>query len=163
MGAVTVLLEGNRRAGKSSILKQFEGLGQISVLSTVLINRRPLGNTHEKTLGNPPGRQHLAALGWLDRLPARKPRFDAFPFLWKAGDMKTTLELPDELMRRVKIRAAEKSQKLKDTFAELLENGFVATSPIPKKPLEMPPPLKLKGGFRPTTEEIEAAIAWGRD
>jgi plasmid stability protein len=75
--------------------------------------------------------------------------------------MKTTLELPDELMRRVKIRAAEKNQKLKDTVAELIQKGFAApTSPQPPK---LPVPIKLKGGFKPTTEDIEAAIAWGRD
>jgi hypothetical protein len=28
--------------------------------------------------------------------------------------MKTTLELPDELMRRVKMRAVQRNQKLKD-------------------------------------------------
>jgi plasmid stability protein len=73
--------------------------------------------------------------------------------------MKTTLELPDELMRRVKIRAAEKNQKLKDIVAELIQNGFVAST----QPTNIHVPLKLKGGFKPTTEDIEAAIAWGRD
>jgi len=72
--------------------------------------------------------------------------------------MKTTLELPDELMRRVKIRAAEKNQKLKDTFIEIIQSGLV-----PPRPPGGHRPLKLRGGFLPTTEDIEAAIAEGRD
>jgi hypothetical protein len=42
--------------------------------------------------------------------------------------MKTTLELPDSLMRRVKIRAASEGLKLKDLIAELLEKGMDASS-----------------------------------
>lgn len=38
--------------------------------------------------------------------------------------MKTTLELPDDLMREVKIRAVRENRKLKDTVAELLRRGL---------------------------------------
>lgn len=38
--------------------------------------------------------------------------------------MKTTLDLPDDLMRAVKIRAAENNSRLKDTVAELLRQGL---------------------------------------
>jgi hypothetical protein len=38
--------------------------------------------------------------------------------------MKTTLELPDELMRAVKMRAVQENRKLKDTVAELLRHGL---------------------------------------
>ena len=38
--------------------------------------------------------------------------------------MKTTLELPDELMREIKIRAAREDRKLKDLIAELLRRGL---------------------------------------
>jgi hypothetical protein len=38
--------------------------------------------------------------------------------------MKTTLDLPDELMRAVKIRAVEENQRLKQTIAELLRRGL---------------------------------------
>jgi len=34
--------------------------------------------------------------------------------------MKTTLDLPDPLMRRVKIRAASEGRKLKEVIADLL-------------------------------------------
>jgi plasmid stability protein len=38
--------------------------------------------------------------------------------------MKTTLDLPDDLMRQVKIRAVEENRKLKDTIADLLRRGL---------------------------------------
>lgn len=40
--------------------------------------------------------------------------------------MKTTLDLPDELMRPVRIRAAEENQKLDDVVADLLRLGLSA-------------------------------------
>ena len=73
--------------------------------------------------------------------------------------MKTTLELPDELMREVKIRAVHEHKKLKDIIAELLRKGIAASRPSRTK---IPKPIRLRGGPI-TTEEIEAAIAWGRD
>jgi len=42
--------------------------------------------------------------------------------------MKTTLELPDELMREVKMRAVEEDQKLRDMVAELLRIGLANRS-----------------------------------
>jgi plasmid stability protein len=39
--------------------------------------------------------------------------------------MKTTLNLPDDLMREVKIRAAQENRKLQDIIAELLRLGLV--------------------------------------
>jgi len=74
--------------------------------------------------------------------------------------MKTTLDLPDELMREVKIRAVHEHKKLKDAIAELIQKGIAASSTRRSK---VPKPVKLRGGFKPSTEEIEAAIAWGRD
>jgi hypothetical protein len=38
--------------------------------------------------------------------------------------MKTTLELPDDLMREVKIRAAQQGKKMKDVMAETLRSGL---------------------------------------
>ena len=73
--------------------------------------------------------------------------------------MKTTLDLPDALMREVKIRAVHERKKLKDAIAEFIRKGMAAgKSRRPKTPK----PVKLRGGPI-TTEEIEAAIAWGRD
>jgi hypothetical protein len=74
--------------------------------------------------------------------------------------MKTTLDLPDDLMHEVKLRAVHQQKKLKDTIAELLRRGMAAEN---KEQSKLPPPVKLRGGFVPTTEDIEAAIAWGRE
>jgi hypothetical protein len=41
--------------------------------------------------------------------------------IWKYGNMKTTLELPDELYREVKAAAALKRKKMKDLVARGLE------------------------------------------
>ena len=73
--------------------------------------------------------------------------------------MKTTLDLPDDLMRKVKIRAVHEHKKLKDTIAELIRKGMAANSA--RRP-KIPKPVKLRGGPL-TAEEIEAAINWGRD
>ena len=73
--------------------------------------------------------------------------------------MKTTLDLPDELMRKVKIRAVNEHKKLKDTIAELLQKGMAAGK---ARPQTIPKPVKLRGG-PVTTAEIEAAIHWGRE
>jgi plasmid stability protein len=74
--------------------------------------------------------------------------------------MKTTLDLPDDLMRAVKIRAVHEQKKLKDAIAEFIRKGMAAGK---TRPAKAPKPVKLRGGFTPTTEDIEAAIAWGRD
>ena len=51
--------------------------------------------------------------------------------------MKTTVELPDELMRRIKIRAAASDRKLKDTFEELIRRGLdAAEAEAPRDPVE---------------------------
>jgi plasmid stability protein len=51
---------------------------------------------------------------------------DRKPVIWENSPMKTTLELPDHLMREVKIRAAEEGRKLKELVAELLRRGLDA-------------------------------------
>lgn len=76
--------------------------------------------------------------------------------------MKTTIEIPDELARRVKVRAAERQQKLKDAITQLLETGLAhsATSPVGAK---APKPVRLKRRKLLTIDDIEAAIAGGRE
>jgi hypothetical protein len=71
--------------------------------------------------------------------------------------MKTTLELPDGLMQRVKLRAVHRNQKLKDAIAQLLELGMAA-APDAKKSPRVPKAVRLKGG-RLDIVAIEAAIA----
>jgi len=78
------------------------------------------------------------------------------------GDMKTTLELPDELMRRVKLRAVYRNRELKDVVAQLLEAG-IAASPVAERSARPPRPVRLKKHAPLTIDDIEAAIAAGRD
>ena len=77
------------------------------------------------------------------------------------GAMKTTLELPDGLMQRVKLRAVHRNQKLKDAIAQLLELGMAASSDAEKLP-RAPKPVRSKGGPL-DIGDIEAAIAAGRE
>ncbi len=76
--------------------------------------------------------------------------------------MKTTLELPDELMRRVKLRAVHRNQKLKDAIAQLLELGMAA-APHAQAPRRAPKPVRLRKRGRITADDIEAAIAARRE
>lgn len=46
--------------------------------------------------------------------------------------MKTTLELPDALVKQVKLRAIRDGRKLKDAVAELLRLGLAAKEVQPK-------------------------------
>lgn len=45
--------------------------------------------------------------------------------------MKTTLELPDELVREIKLRAVREGRKLKEAFADLLRKGLQVEVPRP--------------------------------
>jgi hypothetical protein len=47
--------------------------------------------------------------------------------------MKTTLDLPDDLMREIKIKAAREDRKLKDVVTELLQRGLAAEPTAPRK------------------------------
>jgi plasmid stability protein len=109
-------------------------------------------------------RFHLYKLAVRDAVVAAAdssgPVIDRKPAFWEYGEMKTTLDLPDDLMHEVKIRAVHEHKKLKDAIAEFLRKGLAAGKTQPPK---IPKPVKLRGGFIPTTEDIEAAIAEGRD
>jgi plasmid stability protein len=53
--------------------------------------------------------------------------------------MKTTVELPDELLRAAKIRAAERNMKLKDLVAEALRQALStpkADETVPRDPVQ---------------------------
>jgi plasmid stability protein len=76
--------------------------------------------------------------------------------------MKTTLELPDDLMRRIKLRAVHRNRKLKEEVAQLLEAGMASQSAA-EAPARPPKPVRLRGRKPVTLAEIESAIAAGRD
>jgi plasmid stability protein len=45
--------------------------------------------------------------------------------------MKTTLDLPDDLVKQVKLRALQDGRKLKDAVADLLRKGLTTADPPP--------------------------------
>jgi plasmid stability protein len=55
--------------------------------------------------------------------------------------MKTTLDLPDELMREIKVRAAREDRKLKDLVTELLREGLAAQEKQAGEPHRVKLPL----------------------
>jgi plasmid stability protein len=46
----------------------------------------------------------------------------------KMGSMKTTLDLPDALVKQVKLRAVREGRKLKDAVADLLRKGLAVAA-----------------------------------
>lgn len=76
--------------------------------------------------------------------------------------MKTTLELPDALMRRIKLRAVNRNQKLKETVAQLLEQGLAGSSGAGRS-RRPPKPVRLRGRSPLGIRDIEAAISAGRE
>ena len=55
-------------------------------------------------------------------------KLDRKPVKWEAGCMKTTLDLPDDLVRRMKIRAVQEGRPLKRLVAELLTRSLNAVA-----------------------------------
>jgi|688.fasta_scaffold637544_2 hypothetical protein len=76
--------------------------------------------------------------------------------------MKATLEIPDDLLRRIKVEAARSNRKLKDLVAQLLEAGLRASREGGAGPT-LPQPVTRRHGIPLTAEAIEAAIAAGRE
>jgi hypothetical protein len=70
--------------------------------------------------------------------------------------MRTTIELPDELMTRAKVQAAQEGISLKRFFISAMEGRLV---PEKKKTRREPPVISMPGFREPTREEIaEAAL-----
>lgn len=69
--------------------------------------------------------------------------------------MKTTLDLPDNLMREIEMRAVREDRKLNDLIAELLRRGLVAaTEPSSAKPHRVQLPLIRSGHPAKPGEEL---------
>ena len=47
---------------------------------------------------------------------------------WKGGSMKTTMDLPEDLIREMKFRAVREGRKLHDVAEEVLRRGLAAQS-----------------------------------
>jgi plasmid stability protein len=74
--------------------------------------------------------------------------------------MKTTLDLPDDLVRTIKIRAAREDRKLKDLVEELLRRGLKAEEPAKTVGHRVKLPL-IRGGHpaKPGEEATPERIA----
>jgi plasmid stability protein len=55
--------------------------------------------------------------------------------------MKTTVDLPDNLLRQIKLRAVRNGRKLKDMVIELLRKGLAENEPPPSPPVIKEHPL----------------------
>jgi hypothetical protein len=55
---------------------------------------------------------------------------DSKPASWEAGFVKTTLDLPDELMREAKLRAVARGRMLKDLVADCIRQGLGLALPV---------------------------------
>jgi len=88
--------------------------------------------------------------------------------------MKTTLDLPDDVMRAVKIRAVEDNRRLKDTIADLLRRGLSSGigGPAPVRRRVKLPLVECaheaRAGEEMTPERVANALldeeaAWHRD
>ena len=66
--------------------------------------------------------------GMLHRSAGHAP-FDSKPANQQTGCVKTTIELPGDLVREIKLRALHDGLKLKETMADLLRQGLTARQP----------------------------------
>lgn len=71
------------------------------------------------------------------------------------------MDLPDELMRAIKIRAVEKNRKLKDAIADLLRRGLSQESSGPPAVRERVklPLVSCAHGARPSEEMTPERVA----
>lgn len=67
--------------------------------------------------------------------------------------------LPDDLHARLKAQAERHRRSLTKEAITLIEQGLAPS----RQRFKLPSPLRLADGYRPTIEDIEAAIADGRD
>ena len=82
--------------------------------------------------------------------------------------MKTTLELPDDLIREIKIRAAQDNRRMKELVADLLRSGLASAdrSPHGTTPRRVQFPLPYCSDPRAgegITPEVAAAILQEQD
>ncbi|MBE2283358.1 MAG: antitoxin [Prosthecobacter sp.] len=74
--------------------------------------------------------------------------------------MKTTLELPGDLVREVKLRAVHEGRKLKDTVADLLRRGLAArkTNRAPKSSRVKLPLIQCRKAAVLTPEQVSEIL-----
>ncbi len=75
--------------------------------------------------------------------------------------MKTTIDLPDDLMREVKIRAVNENRRLKDAIADLLRRGLSQETrdrPVRRERVQLPL-VRCAHGARPEEEMTPDRVA----
>lgn len=81
--------------------------------------------------------------------------------------MKPTLELPEDLLRQIKVRAAEEGRTMTDLLTELLRRALGPAKPKKKKRILDLKDLPIRKGGKPATPGKEmtpervAEILWG--
>jgi len=106
------------RAAKSAFF--VAALSCMAFMASIAIRQQPLAGGPDTRCG-PLHQNILAAVVLIDNKLAS----------WEAGYRKTTLELPDELMREAKLRAVEQGRTLKDLVADCIRQGLGIASPVP--------------------------------
>jgi Arc/MetJ family transcription regulator len=77
--------------------------------------------------------------------------------------MRTTFDLPDDLMKRAKIAAVQRGSTLRDFVAEALRR-LLAEQPVPKRRRMTEAPIKLPPGHTiPIRSNIEIAQLFDQD
>ena len=77
----------------------------------------------------------------MDRQRARGPLLDRLAGTHRYADMRTTIDIPDDLYRTLKTRAALSGSSLRDVIQQLLESGLrQAEAPLPRSTADRPPP-----------------------
>ena len=97
--------------------------------------------------------------------PARSGPLDSKLVCQQSGCMKVTVDLPDDLVRQLKLRAVHEGRKLKEVAAEALRCGLGASSAVGEKvkrrrvrlPLVAAPPGTAKA--RVSGEDVDRALS----
>ena len=72
---------------------------------------------------------------------------------------KTTIEIPDPLFRKAKVRAARDGLTMRDLFLRALQTAVETPSPLPqKKRMEFPLIRASRNAPRLTFEQVSAAL-----
>jgi hypothetical protein len=68
------------------------------------------------------------------------------------GDVKTTIDLPDDLVRSLKLRAVEENRRLKDVVADVIRIGLAEPGSSGRSTSRVKLPL-IRGGHRAKRDE----------
>ena len=85
------------------------------------------------------------------KIGKRLTQFDGFMGIWEYGFMKTTLEIPDDLFREAKAKAALEGRKLKDLVADALRQAL-GSATVKSVPSAGDPADKTTATTRPLTK-----------